>query len=72
VCLRHEEDVCILKTKLPVIAYAKSKWLIMFLRTFGRRKPPTSSITFFVSSVYLTFLFILLSYLLLENDGIKG
>jgi hypothetical protein len=30
-----------LKTKFPVIAYAKNKWLIMFLRTFGRRRPPT-------------------------------
>jgi hypothetical protein len=39
VCLRHEEEACILKTKLPVIAYAESKWLIMFLRTFGRRPP---------------------------------
>jgi hypothetical protein len=41
VCLRHEEEAHILKTKLPVIAYAKIKWLIMFLRTFGRRRPPT-------------------------------
>jgi hypothetical protein len=41
VCLRHEEEACILKTKLPVKAYAESKWLIMFLRTFGRRRPPT-------------------------------
>jgi hypothetical protein len=31
----------LLQTKLPVIAYAKNKWLIMFLRTFGRRRPPT-------------------------------
>jgi hypothetical protein len=31
VCLRHEEEACILKTKLPVIAYAENKWLIMFL-----------------------------------------
>jgi hypothetical protein len=41
VCLRHEEEACILKMKLPVIAYTESKWLIMFLRTFGRRRPPT-------------------------------
>jgi hypothetical protein len=41
VCLRHEEEACILKTKLPIIAYAENKWLIMFLRTFGRRRPPT-------------------------------
>jgi hypothetical protein len=41
VCLHHEEEACILKTKLPVIAYAKNKWLIMFLRTFGRGRPPT-------------------------------
>jgi hypothetical protein len=27
--------------KLPVIAYAENKWLIMFLRTFRRRRPPT-------------------------------
>jgi hypothetical protein len=40
VCLRHEEEACILKSKLPVIAYAESKWLIMFLKTFGRRRPP--------------------------------
>jgi hypothetical protein len=31
----------LLETKLPVIAYAKNKWLIMFLRTFRRRRPPT-------------------------------
>jgi hypothetical protein len=24
-----------LKMKLPVIAYTESKWLIMFLKTFG-------------------------------------
>jgi hypothetical protein len=30
-----------MKTKLPVIAYAENKWLIMFLRTFGRGRPPT-------------------------------
>jgi hypothetical protein len=30
-----------METKLPVIAYAKNKWLIMFLRTFERRRPPT-------------------------------
>jgi hypothetical protein len=31
----------ILKMKLPVISYTESKWLIMFLRTFGRGRPPT-------------------------------
>jgi hypothetical protein len=41
VCLRHEEEACILKTKLPVIAYAEGKWLIMFLRIFRKRRPPT-------------------------------
>jgi hypothetical protein len=41
VCLRHEEEACILKMKLPVIAYAENKWLIIFLRTFGRRRLPT-------------------------------
>jgi hypothetical protein len=30
-----------LKMKLPIITYAKNKWLIMFLRTFRRRRPPT-------------------------------
>jgi hypothetical protein len=30
--------------KLPVIAFAENKWLIMFLKTFGRRRPPTKSI----------------------------
>jgi hypothetical protein len=39
--LRHEEEACIQKMKLPVIAYAESKWLNMFLSTFGRRRPPT-------------------------------
>jgi hypothetical protein len=39
-CLHHEEEACILKTKLCVIAYTKNKWLIMFLRTFGRGRPP--------------------------------
>jgi hypothetical protein len=38
--LRHEEEACIPKTKLPVIAYAESKWLNTFLRIFGRRRPP--------------------------------
>jgi hypothetical protein len=33
-----------LKTKLPVIAYTENKWLIMFLRTFGRGRPPTLTI----------------------------
>jgi hypothetical protein len=41
VCLRHKVETCILKTKFSVIAYAENKWLIMFLRTFGRRRPPT-------------------------------
>jgi hypothetical protein len=41
VCFRHKGEACILKTKFPVITYAKNKWLIMFLRTFGRRRPPT-------------------------------
>jgi hypothetical protein len=27
--------------RLPVIAYTESKWLNMFLRTFGRRRTPT-------------------------------
>jgi hypothetical protein len=45
VCLHHEEEACILKTKLPVIAYAENKWLIMFLRTFGRRRPPIVALT---------------------------
>jgi hypothetical protein len=39
--LCHEEEAYILKMKLPVIAYAKSKWLNTFLMTFGRRRPPT-------------------------------
>ena len=39
--LRHKKEAYLLETKLPVIAYAKNKWLIMFLRTFGRRRPPT-------------------------------
>jgi hypothetical protein len=41
VCLHHKGEACILETKFPVIAYAENKWLIMFLRTFGRRRPPT-------------------------------
>jgi hypothetical protein len=40
-CLHHKGEACILLTKFPVIAYAENKWLIMFLRTFGRRRPPT-------------------------------
>jgi hypothetical protein len=40
-CLHHEEEACIRKMKPPIIAYAESKWLIMFLRTFRRRRPPT-------------------------------
>jgi hypothetical protein len=41
VYLHHEKKTCILKTKLPVIAYVENKWLIMFLRTFGSGMPPT-------------------------------
>jgi hypothetical protein len=41
VCLRHKGEACILETKFPIIAYAENKWLIMFLRTFGRSRPPT-------------------------------
>jgi hypothetical protein len=29
-----------MKTKLPVMAYAENKWLVIFLRTFGRGRPP--------------------------------
>jgi hypothetical protein len=36
-----EDKACILKMKLPVMTYAENIWLIMFLRTFGRRRPPT-------------------------------
>jgi hypothetical protein len=39
--LRHKKEAYLLNMKLPVIAYAKNKWLIIFLRTFGRRRPPT-------------------------------
>jgi hypothetical protein len=42
VCIRHKGEACILKTKFPVIAYTENKWLIMFLRTFRRRRPPTA------------------------------
>jgi hypothetical protein len=42
--LRHKKEAYLVQTKLPVIAYAKNKWLIMFLRTFGRRRPPTVAI----------------------------
>jgi hypothetical protein len=41
VCLRHKGEACILQTKFPVITYAENKWLIMFLRNFGRRRPPS-------------------------------
>jgi hypothetical protein len=41
VCLHQKGEACILETKFPVIAYAENKWLIMFLRTFERRRPPT-------------------------------
>jgi hypothetical protein len=40
-CLRHKEEDYLLKVKLPIIAYGEKKWLIMFLRTFRRRRPPT-------------------------------
>jgi hypothetical protein len=53
VCLHHEEETCILKTKLPVIAYAENKWLIMFLRTFGRRRPPTVSLTILICFIVI-------------------
>jgi hypothetical protein len=43
VCLHHKGEACILKTKFPVIAYSENKWLIMFLRTFGTRRPPIVS-----------------------------
>jgi hypothetical protein len=42
VCLHHEEKTYILKTKLPVIAYAENNWLIMFLITFERGRSPTT------------------------------
>jgi hypothetical protein len=49
--------------KLPVIAYAKNKWLIMFLRNFGRRRPPTIA----------SFMLLILWYLFLTwRDYIKG
>jgi hypothetical protein len=48
--LRHEEEAFILKTKLPVIAYAESKWLSMFLRTFRRRRLPTNTFPSFHAS----------------------
>jgi hypothetical protein len=50
VCLRHKEEAYILKTKLPVIAYAEDKWLIMFLRTFGRRRPPIVALVVLICS----------------------
>jgi hypothetical protein len=34
------KKTCILTTKLPVIAYAENNWLIIFLRIFGRGRPP--------------------------------
>jgi hypothetical protein len=40
VCLHHKEKACIWRTKLPVIAYAENNWLIIFLRTFERGRPP--------------------------------
>jgi hypothetical protein len=46
VYLHHKGEACILKTKFLVTAYAKNKWLIMFLRAFGRRRPPTSVMLF--------------------------
>jgi hypothetical protein len=53
--LHHEGKTSILKTKLPVIAYTESKWLIMFLRTFGRGRPLTvapRSINLFLSNKF--------------------
>ena len=44
VCLYHKEKTSILKTKLHLIAYAENKWLIMFLRTFGRERPLTQTL----------------------------
>jgi hypothetical protein len=44
--LHHEEKTCILKTKLPIIAYAENRWLIVFLRIFGRGRPLTVVIMF--------------------------
>jgi hypothetical protein len=41
VCLCLKGEACMFHTKFPVIAYAENKWLIMFLRTFGRRRPLT-------------------------------
>jgi hypothetical protein len=38
------EDVEDRPWRLPVIAYDESKWLIMFLRTFRRRRPATPPI----------------------------
>jgi hypothetical protein len=43
VCLHHKGGACILEMKFPVIAYAGNNWLIMFLMTFGRRRPPTEA-----------------------------
>jgi hypothetical protein len=34
----------ILKTKLPIVAHTESKWLIMFLRTFGRGRPTNRNV----------------------------
>jgi hypothetical protein len=39
--LRHKKEAYLLETKLLVIVHAKNKWLIMFFRTFERRRPPT-------------------------------
>jgi hypothetical protein len=39
--LRHKKEAYLLETKLPIIAYAKNKWFIMFLRTFGMKRPLT-------------------------------
>jgi hypothetical protein len=41
VCLHHKGEACILEMKFPIIVYAENKWLITFLRTFGKRRSPT-------------------------------
>jgi hypothetical protein len=42
----HPED------KLPIIAYAENKWLIMFLRTFRRGRPPTGPFSNYWETIY--------------------
>jgi hypothetical protein len=39
--LRHKKEAYLFETKLPIIVYARNNWLIMFLRTFERRRPLT-------------------------------